>query len=199
MVLLIDSPPLITRKRAVNDNPKIWHRKLNDALWAFRTAFKTPIGTTPFWLVYGKACHLLVELEHRAYWALKNCNMDLEMTGESRMLQLNELDELRLDAYESSVLYKEKTKRWHDACLGDKKEFAPGDKVLIFNSRFKFSTGKLKSHWTGPYEVKRAFSTGYVELIGNGNTFKVNGHRLKLYYDGVVVNKYDDIILYPKS
>ncbi|XP_071695522.1 uncharacterized protein [Rutidosis leptorrhynchoides] len=125
--------------------------------------------------------------------------MDLEKAGESRMLQLNELDELRLDAYASSVSYKEKTKRWHDARLRDKKEFSPGDKVLDFNLRFKFSPEKLKSRWTGPYEVKKAFLTGYVELIGNGNTFKVNGHRLKLYYDGVEANEYDDITLYPKS
>ncbi|XP_071728615.1 uncharacterized protein [Rutidosis leptorrhynchoides] len=98
--------------------------------------------------------------------------MDLEKVSESWMLQLNELDELRLDAYESLVSYKEKTKRWHDAHLSDKKEFAPGDKVLVFNSRFKVSPEKLKSGSTGPYEVKKAFSTGYVELIGNGNTFK---------------------------
>ncbi|XP_071687638.1 uncharacterized protein [Rutidosis leptorrhynchoides] len=183
----------------VNDNPKIWQRKLDDALWAFRTAFKTPIGITLFLLVYRKVCHLLVELEHRTYWALKNCNIDLEKAGESRMLQLNELDELRSDAYESSVLYKEKTKRWHDVRLRDRKEFVPGDKVLVFNSHFKFSPEKLKSRWTGPYEVEREFPTGYVELIGNGNTFKVNGHRLKLYFDGVVIDKYDDITLYPKS
>ncbi|XP_071699343.1 uncharacterized protein [Rutidosis leptorrhynchoides] len=132
-------------EKTVNDNPKIWQHKLDDALWAFRTAFKTPIGTTPFLIVYRKVCHLPVELEHRAYWALKNCNMDLEKAGESWMLQLNELDELRLDTYESSVLYKEKTKWWHDTRLRDKKEFAQGDKVLVFNSRFKFSPGKLKS------------------------------------------------------
>ncbi|GKE58711.1 reverse transcriptase domain-containing protein, partial [Tanacetum coccineum] len=66
----------------VKDNPAIWSRKLDDALWAFRTAYKTPTGTTPYKLIYGKNCHLPFEIEHRAYWALKNCNPDLIAAGE---------------------------------------------------------------------------------------------------------------------
>ncbi|GJT38074.1 reverse transcriptase domain-containing protein [Tanacetum coccineum] len=64
-------------EKTVKDNPAIWSRKLDDALWAFRTAYKTPTGTTPYKLIYGKNCHLPFEIEHRAYWALKNCNPDL--------------------------------------------------------------------------------------------------------------------------
>ncbi|GJS64750.1 DNA-directed DNA polymerase [Tanacetum coccineum] len=101
-------------ERMVMQNRKEWSQKLDEALWAFRTAFKTPLGTTPFRLVYVKACHLLVELDHKAYWALKNFNMDLTKAGANRFLQINELNELRLDAYESSITYKERTKRWHD-------------------------------------------------------------------------------------
>ncbi|GJV32756.1 reverse transcriptase domain-containing protein [Tanacetum coccineum] len=98
----------------VKDNPAIWSRKLDDALWAFRTANKTPTGTTPYKRIYGKNCHLPFEIEHRAYWALKNCNPDLIAAGDKRMFQLHELDELRHQAYENSRLYKARTKVWHD-------------------------------------------------------------------------------------
>ncbi|GJU70079.1 reverse transcriptase domain-containing protein [Tanacetum coccineum] len=99
------------------DNPAIWSRKLDDALWAFRTAYKTPTGTTPYKLIYGKNCHLPFEIEHRAYWALKNCNPDLIGVDEKRMFQLHELDEFSHQAYENSRLYKARTKFWHDRKL----------------------------------------------------------------------------------
>ncbi|GJY14333.1 reverse transcriptase domain-containing protein [Tanacetum coccineum] len=112
--------------------PAIWSRKLDDALWAFRTAYKTPTGTTPYKLIYGKNFHLPFEIEHRAYWALKNCNPDLIAAGEKRMFQLHELDELRHQAYENSHLYKERTKVWHDKKLRIRKEFKQGNKVFYF-------------------------------------------------------------------
>nr|GFA56419.1 reverse transcriptase domain-containing protein [Tanacetum cinerariifolium] len=82
-------------KRTVGENHASWSDKLEDALWAFRTAFKTSIGCTPYHLVYGKACHLPLELEHKAYWALKHANFDLKTAGDHRKFQLNELNELR--------------------------------------------------------------------------------------------------------
>ncbi|GJW60898.1 reverse transcriptase domain-containing protein [Tanacetum coccineum] len=82
-------------ERTVGENRASWSDKLDDALWAFRTAFKTPIGCTPYKLVYGKSCHLPIELEHKAYWALKHANFDLKTAGDHRKLQLNELNELR--------------------------------------------------------------------------------------------------------
>ncbi|GJX58468.1 reverse transcriptase domain-containing protein [Tanacetum coccineum] len=98
-----------------SENRASWSDKLDDALWAFRTAFKTPIGCTPYKLVYGKACHLPIELEHKAYWALKHCNNDLVTVGDHQKVQMNELNELRDQAYENSLIYKEKTKRIHDS------------------------------------------------------------------------------------
>nr|GEZ39211.1 reverse transcriptase domain-containing protein [Tanacetum cinerariifolium] len=102
------------RPSTVGENRASWSDKLEDALWAFRTAYKTSIGCTSYRLVYGKACHLLLELEHKAYWALKHANFYLKTTGDHRKLQLNELNELRDQAYENSIIYKERTKKLHD-------------------------------------------------------------------------------------
>nr|GFA40226.1 reverse transcriptase domain-containing protein [Tanacetum cinerariifolium] len=101
-------------ERTVGENRALWSDKLEDALWTFRTAYKTSIGCTPYHLVYGKAYHLLHEIEHKAYWALKHTNFDLRTTGDYRKLQSNELSELRDQAYENSLIYKERTKNLHD-------------------------------------------------------------------------------------
>lgn len=103
-----------------------WSIKLPDTLLAYRTAYKTPLGMSPFRLVYGKACHLPVELEHMAYWAM--CQLNLDMSLVERKLQICELDELRNDAYESSRIYKERTKKWHDKHIL-RREFSLGETV----------------------------------------------------------------------
>ncbi|GJV95225.1 reverse transcriptase domain-containing protein [Tanacetum coccineum] len=145
-------------ERTVGENRASWSDKLDDALWAFRTAYKTPIGCTPYKLVYGKACHLPIELEHKAYWALKHANFDLKTAGDQRKVQLNELSELRDQAYENSLIYKEKTKRIHDAKIKNR-VFNVGDQVLLFNSRLKIFSGKLKSRWMSRiFEASRARS-----------------------------------------
>ncbi|GJV43072.1 reverse transcriptase domain-containing protein [Tanacetum coccineum] len=175
-------------ERTVGENHASWSDKLDDALWAFRTAFKTPIGCTPYKLVYGKACHLPIELEHKAYWALKHCNFDLKTAGDHRKVQLNELNELRDQAYENSLIYKEKTKKIHDSKIKNR-IFNVGDRVLLFNSRLKIFSGKLKTRWTGPFTVAQVFPYGTVELSQtDGPNFKVNGHRLKHYFGGDICN-----------
>ncbi|XP_061353728.1 uncharacterized protein LOC133298452 [Gastrolobium bilobum] len=117
--------------------------------------------------------------------AVKQCNMDLIQSGGERKLQLQELEELRLDAYESSRIYKEKTKAFHDKHIL-RKEFAVGQNVLLFNSRLKFMPGKLRSRWDGPFVITDIFPYGAVELSDKHtrNTFTVNGHRLKPFYEG---------------
>ncbi|GJS30404.1 reverse transcriptase domain-containing protein [Tanacetum coccineum] len=173
-------------ERSIGENRTSWSDKLDDALWAFRTAYKTPIGCTPYKLVYGKACHLPIELEHKAYWALKHTNFDLKTAGDHRKVQLNELNELRDEAYENSLIYKEKTKRIHDSKIKNR-VFNVGDRVLLFNSRLKIFSGKLKTRWSGPFTITQVFPYGTVELSQNsGPNFKVNGHRIKHYFGGDV-------------
>ncbi|GJS95610.1 reverse transcriptase domain-containing protein [Tanacetum coccineum] len=139
-------------ERTVGENHASWSDKLDDALWAFCTTFKTPIGCTPYKLVYGKACHLPIELEHKAYWALKHCNYDLVTAGDHRKVQMNGLNELRDPAYENSLIYKKKTKRIHDSKTKNR-VFNVGDRVLLFNSQLKIFSGKLKTRWTGAFTV----------------------------------------------
>nr|GEX05392.1 reverse transcriptase domain-containing protein [Tanacetum cinerariifolium] len=139
-------------ERIVGKNCASWSDKLDDALWAFRIAFKTPIGCTPYKLVYEKE------------------------------FQLNELNELRDQAYENYLIYKEKTKRLHDSKIKDR-IFNVGDRVLLFNSRLNIFSGKLKTRWSGPFTFTQEFPYGTVELSQtNGPNFIVNGHRLKHYF-----------------
>jgi hypothetical protein len=126
---------------------KDWSKKLDRAFWAYRTAFKTPIGMTPYQFVNDKACHLPVGIEHKAYWAIKEMNLDLDDAVVKRRIQISELEEMRLKAYKNASIYKERIIRWYDKRL-KKKEFKEGDKVLLYNSRFKtFGKGKLQSKW----------------------------------------------------
>ncbi|GJT84175.1 reverse transcriptase domain-containing protein [Tanacetum coccineum] len=114
----------------------------------------------------------------------KHTNFDIKTAGDHRKVQLNELNELRDHAYENSLIYKEKTKRIHDSKIKNR-VFNVGDRVLLFNSRLKIFSGKLKTRWSGPFTVTQVFPYGTVELSQNsGPNFKVNGHRLKHYFGG---------------
>ncbi|GJW46986.1 reverse transcriptase domain-containing protein [Tanacetum coccineum] len=157
--------------------------------------FKTPLRTTPFRIIYGKVCHLPVELEHKAYWAIKNCNLDLMKVGANQFLQINELDEMRLDAYESSISYKERTKRWYDKRIKAPTNYEKGDKVLLFNSRLRLFPEKLNSRWYGPFSVCKDMKNGAIELYDeDGNEFIVNKQRVKPYQKSVLDTNIDDDI-----
>nr|GEW82872.1 reverse transcriptase domain-containing protein [Tanacetum cinerariifolium] len=172
--------------KACHSGPTGGHYGANyTAKKVFDSGFYWPtIYKDAFKLVYRKSCHLPLELEHKAFWALKHANFDLKTVGDHRKLQLNELSELHDQAYENSLIYKERTKKLHDAKIKNR-IFNVGDQVLLFNSRIKIFSGKLKSRWSVPFTISEVYPYRTAKLThSDGSNFKVNCHRLKHYHGG---------------
>jgi hypothetical protein len=153
------------------------------------------MGMSPYKMVYEKACHLPLELEYKAFWAVKELNRDFKLAGKKRLLDLSSLDEWRSEHYENARLFKEKVKQWHDRQIL-KREVHVGEKVLLYRSHLRFFVGKLLSKWEGPFIIEEVYRSGAINIasLKDNTTQVVNGQRLKHYISGDSYNEDINVI-----
>jgi hypothetical protein len=153
------------------------------------------MGMSPYKMVYRKACHLPLELEHKAFWSVKELNRDFNLVGKKRLLDLSLLDEWISEAYENARLFKEKVKQWHGRRIL-KREFHVVEKVLLYRSCLRFFAGKLHSKWEGPFIIEEVYRSGAIKIasLKDNTTQVVNGQRLKHYISGDSYNEDINVI-----
>jgi hypothetical protein len=169
--------------KTIHLHHKDWADRLPEALWAYRTTWRNTTGHTPYELVFGKQILLPIEFQIHTFRLAAELGLDLSEAQKHRVMQLNELGEMRQDALQRTILVQSQRSKWHDKYI-KKKHFQPGDWALLFDSKYKTFKGKLTTRWLGPYEVETVFDNGSVKIKtidDSQNSFVVNGHRLKVY------------------
>eukprot|EP00253_Pinus_taeda_P028752 PITA_28752 len=170
--------------KPVASHRRDWAARLPEALWAYRTTWRSTTGYSPYHLVFGKQPIFPIEFEIQTLRTAQEVGLDLSEAQKNRLQQINELDETRLFALQNTSLIQHQRAKWHDALIKDK-IFHEGDWALLYDSRFQDFPGKLQTHWLGPYEIQEFHDNGTLTLItidGSGYTFKVNSHRVRLYH-----------------
>ena len=169
--------------KTVASHRRDWAARLPEALWAYRTTWRSTTGYSPYHLVFGKQPIFPIEFEIQTLRTAQEVGLDLSEVQKNRLQQINELDETRLAALQNTALIQHQRAKWHDALIKNK-IFHEGDWALLYDSRFQNFPGKLQTRWLGPYEIQKVHENGTLTLItidGSGYTFKVNGHRVRLY------------------
>ena len=169
--------------KTIASHRRDWAARLPEALWAYRTTWRSTTGYSPYQLVFGKQPIFPIEFEIQTLRTAQEVGLDLNEAQINRLRQINELDEIRLSALENTALIQQQRAKWHDALIKNK-VFHEGDWALLYDSRFQDFPGKLQTRWLGPYEIQKVHDNGTLTLItidGFGHTFKVNGHRARLY------------------
>eukprot|EP00253_Pinus_taeda_P035107 PITA_35107 len=147
--------------KVVSNSRKDWADRLVEATWAYNTAWKTTTRFTPYELVYGKKALLSIEFEYNTLRMATLLDLDLSHAQRERLLQLNGLDEQRLQALLHTEVIQRQKNIWNDRNIKEK-QFQKGDCVLLYDSRYKYFKGKLRTRWLGPYTVEKCNDNGSI-------------------------------------